>query len=147
MDEFENPGASADAHGASGDILTDASDHSANGESLQGDVASRYDLIRYRSLFCMFDGPDSVATYDGVPDRARTDPALGSVEVREAVFLGLASIVESLVGGWPVNIKRRVGYEYSALIARFGAALNVELVECLIRETLSEYVEGGRADG
>lgn len=120
---------------------------------MREEPASRYDLIRHQSLFCLFG--DEIDTYETVPDRARTDPELGSVEIREAVFLSLASIVESLNGGWPFVLEERISYEFSNLISRFGNTLNVDLVELLILQTLknenvifdaAEHREGG-SDG
>ena len=99
--------------------------------------ASRYELIRNQSLLCLFDGDGCIDIYNTVPDRARTDPAIGTAEVRETVFLALASIVESLNGGWPLNIEKCVSYHFSRLIRQFGDAINIELVEQLILETLN----------
>jgi hypothetical protein len=136
-DKKDSPGTSGEAHGASEDFLADASDNTANGETGQDrEPRSRYDLIRYHSLFCLFDEEGSVGTYDTVPDRARTDLAIGTVEMCEELFLALASIVESLNGGWAVNIMDRVSYEFKNLIAQFGDDINVEVVEELIIETL-----------
>ena len=100
--------------------------------------ASRFELIVNQSSVCLFDGPDCIDTYDTVPDRARTDPAIGSVNVREAVFLALVSIVEDLNGGWLLKnrIKKCVSYQFKYLISRFGDAMNIDLVEQLFLETL-----------
>lgn len=133
MGKKENPGAGA-AHGASDSILAGTPDNNVNGENRQ--PASRYDLIRYHSLMCLFDGDDCIDTYDTVPDRARTDKAIGTVEMREDLFLALASIVESTNGGWPFDIKQSVTHHYSRLIARFGDGINADLVELLFLETL-----------
>jgi hypothetical protein len=124
-------------------------------EFVRTEPASRYELIHNQSSVCLFDGEGCIDTYDTVPDRARTDPAIGSVEVREAVFLALVSIVESLNGGWLLNNKECVSYHFSNLIGQFGDTMNIDLVEQLFLETLKneevicdfEGIKEGGPDG
>ena len=99
MDKIENPGADG-AHGALDCILAGTSDNSASGEAEQErEPKSRHELIVRNSLASLYDGDDRIDCYDIVPDRARTDPAIGTVEMREAVFLCLVHIAESIIGG------------------------------------------------
>ena len=134
-DETEDPGASGEAHGASEDVLADASDNTENDNIQQDGFRSYRDyLICNRSSVCLFGG--GTCAYCKVPDRALSDEAVGVVMVREAVFLCLVSLVESLVGGWPVDINRRVSWELSNLQHHYGDILNLDLVEELFLETL-----------
>ena len=122
---------------------------------VKAEPASRYELIHNQSNVCLFDGEGCIDTYDTVPDRARTAPAVGSVEVRESVFLELVLIVESLNGGWLLNIKECVRKHFTHLIRRFDDTMNIDLVEQLFLETLEneevfcdfEEIKEGRSDG
>ena len=78
-----------------------------------------------------------------MPDRARTDPAIGTVEMREGLFLALVHIAESIIGGppwhnWKLTIPQRI----KPLFSHFGEAINSDLVKQLVHETL---VNGGVA--
>ena len=156
MAEIENPGA-GDAHGVSGSFLADTPDSSPSVESGQErEPKSRHELIA-RNTFATIFGADTtgpwgqwdVGCYDIVPDRARTDPAIGSVEMREDLFLCLVHIAESLIGGPPFhNVKNTIKWRYKSLLAGsypdgWGNRINLKLVKQLIQETLENGKEGG----
>jgi hypothetical protein len=158
MDEIENPGAD-EAHGASDSVLADASDNTVNGETGQDrEPRSRHELI-CRNTFVNMYGVDcdetptdkwSIDAYDIVPDRARTDPAIGPVEMREGLFLALVNIAESLIGGPPFHdYKRTIALRYESLLVNFspdgwGNRINLELVKELIQETVLNGGSNGR---
>ena len=171
MAEIKNPGAGN--AGVSEAILADDSDNTASVESRQGDFdvrkleavnvtvlrsepRSRLELIA-RTTFASIYGADTsgpweewdTSCYDFVPDRARTDPAIGSVEMREGLFRCLVHIAESLIGGPPFHdVKRTIPARYKILLAGsypdgWGNRINLKLVKELIHETL----ENGKKEG
>ena len=172
MDEIEKPGAGG-APGISDDVLADESDSSPSVESGQGDFdvrkleavnvtvrrsypRSRLELIARNSFASIFGASDTgpweqwdIGCYDIVPDRARTDPAIGSVEMREDLFLCLVHIAESLIGGPPFhNVKNTIKWRYKSLLAGsypdgWGNRINLKLVKQLIQETLENGKKGG----
>ena len=168
MDEIENPGA-RDAHGVSDGVLADASDNTASVESRQErEPKSRFELIVYNSGAALYgtpiiwcgtpkgdgkkpENPEDfycIDAYDFVPDRARTDPAIGTVEMRERLFLTLVYIAESLVGGPPHDVKKTIAGRYKRLLWAFypdrrGNRISLDLVKELISETLENGKEGG----
>jgi hypothetical protein len=91
----------------------------------------------------------SIDAYAIVPDKARTDPAIGSVEMREGLFRCLVHIAESLIGGPPFhNVKNTIKYRYKSLLAGsypdgWGNRINLKLVKQLIQETLENGKKGG----
>jgi len=152
MNKIENPGAD-EAHGASDSVSADATDITGIGEVEQGrEPKSRYDLIVHNSLVSLCDGYDGVGCidcYDIVPDSARTDPAIGTVEMREAVFLCLVHIAESIIGGPPHhNVKTTIKYRYESLLRSFypdgwGNRIDIDIVKQLICETQKNGEKGG----
>jgi len=171
MDEIENPG--GDAPGISEEVLADDSDNTASVESRQGDFdvrkleavnvtvrrsypRSRLELIARNTFASIYGADDTgpweewdIGCYDIVPDRARTDQAIGSVEMRERLFLTLVYIAESLIGGPPFhNVKNTIKYRYKSLLAGsypdgWGNRINLKLVKQLIQETLENGKKGG----
>jgi hypothetical protein len=157
MDEVENPGASADAHGASDSVLADASDNTANGETGQDrEPRSRFELIVYNSGAALYGTPPGngikpekpeafyrIDAYDFVPDRARTDMTVGSVEMRERVFLCLVYIAESIIGGWPHNYEMTIKLRVKQLLEWYGDKLNLALLKKFIQEIINGGVKNG----
>ena len=158
MAEIENPGA-GDA-GVSDYVLVDDSDSSPSVESRQErEPKSRLELIA-RNTFASIFGADTsgpweewdIGCYDIVPDRARTDPAIGTIEMRERLFLCLVHIAESLLEKPPwrtkTSVKNTIKYRYKSLLAGsypdgWGNRINLKLVKQLIQETLENGKKGG----
>ena len=128
MDKSGNPGALG-AHGASGSFLADAPDNSPSvGSGQGGEPKSRLELIARNSFASIFGADTSgpweewdISCYDIVPDRARTDSAIGSVEMRESLFLFLVHIAESLLEKPPwrtkTSVKNTIDGRYKMLLA------------------------------
>jgi hypothetical protein len=156
MAENKYPGADQ-AHGASDSVLVDASDNTASSEHEQErEPSSRRELIT-RTTFATLYGVDmsepenqwNLDCYDIVPDRARTDPAIGSVEMREHLFRVLVYIAESLIGGPPCHyVNQTIKFRFKRLVEAFypdreGNRIDIEIVKQLIQETL----ENGEKEG